>query len=227
MLAMVYHIHIWQVLLQLSCNDTCQYECDANNLTGTLTGSKILLTEKLTNGSLVIPCLDQCIPFCYQLQHCLQIIWNQHYRKSYNKMLVQINSFSHLTYCISLWDFMAYVIEIALDIFCWPVLTHWGRVMHICIVKITIIGSDNGLSPERHQAIIWTNAGILLIGPLGTNFSDIVIEIKTFSLKKMSSAKCVHFVWGLNVLKGWGCRWSILEEMSTGSHTRWFVVTIK
>ena len=35
-------------------------------------------------------------------------------------------------------------------------LTHWGRVMHICISKLTIIGSDNGLSPRRRQAIIWT-----------------------------------------------------------------------
>ena len=45
--------------------------------------------------------------------------------------------------------------------------------------KLTIIGSDNGLSPGRRQAIIWTNAGtcILLIGPLGTNFSEILIEI--------------------------------------------------
>ena len=50
------------------------------------------------------------------------------------------------------------------------VLTHWGRVTYIRIGKLTIIGSDNGLSPGRRQAIIWTNAGILLIGPLGTNF---------------------------------------------------------
>ena len=56
-------------------------------------------------------------------------------------------------------------------------LTHWGRVTHICVNKLTIIGSDNGLSPGRRQAIIWTNAGILLIGPLGTNFSEILIEI--------------------------------------------------
>ena len=48
-----------------------------------------------------------------------------------------------------------------------------------------IIGSDNGLSPVRRQAIIWTNAGILLIGPLGTNFSEILIGIHTFSCKKM------------------------------------------
>ena len=45
-------------------------------------------------------------------------------------------------------------------------LTHWGRVTHICVGKLTNIDSDNGLSPERRQAIIWTNVGILLIGPL-------------------------------------------------------------
>ena len=60
---------------------------------------------------------------------------------------------------------------------------HWGRVTHICVSKIIIIGSDNGLSPGRRQAIIWTNAGILLIGPLGTNFCGTSIEIHTFSLK--------------------------------------------
>ena len=51
---------------------------------------------------------------------------------------------------------------------------------HICVVKLTIIGSDNGLSPGRRQAIIWTNAGILVIRPLGTNFSEILIGIQTF-----------------------------------------------
>ena len=56
-------------------------------------------------------------------------------------------------------------------------LTHWGRVTHICASKLTIIGSDNSLSPGRRQAIIWTNAGIMLIGPLGTNFSEILNKI--------------------------------------------------
>ena len=70
---------------------------------------------------------------------------------------------------------------------CW--LAHWGRVTHICVSKQTIIGSDDGLSPGRRQAIIWTNAGILLIGTLGTNFSEISIEIPTFSFMKMSAAK--------------------------------------
>ena len=56
---------------------------------------------------------------------------------------------------------------------------------YIFVVNLAIIGSDNGLSPGRRQAIIWTNDGILLIGPLGTNFSEISIEIHTFSFKKM------------------------------------------
>ena len=77
-------------------------------------------------------------------------------------------------------------------------LTHWGRATHICVGKLTTIGSDNGLSPGRRQAIIWTNAGILLIGPLGTNVSEILIGIKPFSFKqmhlKMSSAKWRPFV---------------------------------
>ena len=76
---------------------------------------------------------------------------------------------------------------------------------HICVGNLTIIGSDNGLSPVRRQAIIWTKAGILLIGLLGTNFSEIVIEILTFSFKKMrlkvSSAKWRPFCLGLNVLR--------------------------
>ena len=82
-------------------------------------------------------------------------------------------------------------------------LTHWGRVTHICISKQTSIGSDNGFSPGRHQAIIRTDAGILLIGPLGTNFSEISIEIHILSFKKMhlkmSSGKWWPFCLGLNV----------------------------
>ena len=68
---------------------------------------------------------------------------------------------------------------------CLFALTHWGRVTPICVSNRTIFGSDNGLSPSRRQAIIWANAEILLIGPLGTNFSEISIEIHIFSFKKM------------------------------------------
>ena len=55
----------------------------------------------------------------------------------------------------------------------------------ICVSELTIIGSDNGLSPGRRHAIIWNIAGLLLIEPLGTNFSEILIGIQTFSFKKM------------------------------------------
>ena len=88
-----------------------------------------------------------------------------------------------------------------------PVLPnhHWRRVTHICSGNLTIISSDNGLSPGWCQVIIWTNAGILLIGPLGTNFSEILIKIPTVSLKKiclkMSSVKCCPFRVDLNVLR--------------------------
>ena len=83
-------------------------------------------------------------------------------------------------------------------------LTHWGQVTHICVSKQTIIGSDNGLSPDRRQAIIWTNARILLRGTLGTNFSEILSKIHTFSFKKMhlemSSAEWLQFRLGVDVL---------------------------
>ena len=98
---------------------------------------------------------------------------------------------------------------------CWPLLellrwystshlTHWGRVTHICVGTLTIIGSDNGLSPSRHQAIIWTNAELLLIGPLGTNLNETLIKTLAFSFKKMrlkvSSVKWRPSCLGLNVL---------------------------
>ena len=65
------------------------------------------------------------------------------------------------------------------------VLTHWGRVTQISVSKLTIIGFDNGLSPDRRQAIIGTNAGILLIPNLWTNISEVLSEIHTFSFRKM------------------------------------------
>ena len=93
---------------------------------------------------------------------------------------------------------------VTIYILTFQVFTHWGRVTHICVSKLTITGSPNGMSPRRRQSIIWTNAGILLIGPLGTNLSEILSEIWTFSFKKKhlktSSAKWRPFCLGLNVL---------------------------
>ena len=110
-------------------------------------------------------------------------------------------------------------------------LIHWGRVTHICVGKQIIIGS--GLSPGRRQAIIWTNAGILLIGPLGTNFSENLIRIQTSSFNKMhlkmSFAKWHSFCLGLNVLRVNGFRWTcpittrFFFYLRTGrSRIRWY-----
>ena len=83
-------------------------------------------------------------------------------------------------------------------------LTHWDRVMNICITNLTITGSGNGLLPGQCQAITWTNAAILLIRTLGTSFSKIISEIHTFSFTKMhlkmSSGIWWPFCIGLNVL---------------------------
>ena len=89
--------------------------------------------------------------------------------------------------------------------FCSIAATHRGPVTHICVSNLTIIGPDNGLSPDRCQAIIWTNAGILLIGPLGTNFSQwnsnrnsyIFIQENPFNI--MSFGKWRPFCFGLNM----------------------------
>ena len=67
-----------------------------------------------------------------------------------------------------------------------------------------MIGSDNGFSPGRRQAIIWTNAGILLMRTLATHIGEILSEIHIFSFQKMhlkmSSTKWQLFCLGLNVL---------------------------
>ena len=84
------------------------------------------------------------------------------------------------------------------DIFKFPWAIDSLRPNDACIDNVTIIGLDNGMSPGRHLIIIRTNAGIVLIGPLGRNFSETLIGIHKFSFMKrhlkLSSAKWHHFV---------------------------------
>ena len=106
-------------------------------------------------------------------------------------------------------------------------LTHCDRVTNTCVSKPTITGSDNGLSPGRLQAIIWTNAGILLIGLLGTNFSEMLSEIQTFSLRKirlkMSSEKCCPFRLGLNVLSVLYHTFSVMAYRTTSPAVKYMI----
>ena len=62
-----------------------------------------------------------------------------------------------------------------------PSLTHLPYCLINASVNWVHIGSGNGLSPVRRQAITGTNAGVLSIELLGTNFSQIL----SFSVKKM------------------------------------------
>ena len=64
-------------------------------------------------------------------------------------------------------------------------------------VVSAIIGLHDGLSSVRHQAIIWTNAGLLSNETLGTNFSGILIEIQTFSLKRNAFE---NIVWKMSAI---------------------------
>ena len=109
--------------------------------------------------------------------------------------------------------------------------TYWGRATHICVSKQIIIGSDNGVSPGRRQAIIRTNAGISLIWTMGTNFSEILSEFIHFHSRKyiwkccleigviLSRPQCVKTI-GLNNL--W---WCSIHHIWLSSNT-WYVIHI-
>ena len=102
---------------------------------------------------------------------------------------------------------------------------------HLCVGNLTIIGSDNGLSPGRRQAITWTNVGILLIEPLGTNFSEMLGEIHTYSFKKIhlkvSSGKWWPFCLGLNMLNSLPCHHAKCVLNGLFAHSLWCQVDMK
>ena len=91
-------------------------------------------------------------------------------------------------------------------------ISSFNLLRHICVSRLIIIGSDNGLPPGRRQAMIWTNAWILLIGPLGANYIEILLVIHIFSFKKMhftmlprkgilSRPQCLECVFDVSVNK--------------------------
>ena len=97
----------------------------------------------------------------------------------------------------------------------------WWRIY--ASINWDSIGSDNGLSPIRRQAIIWTNAGLLWIRPEETNVSEILFKIQNFSFTKMhlkiSSAKrrtfCPKFLRCMPPMKFLGMGKSLMETFSS------------
>ena len=101
-------------------------------------------------------------------------------------------------------------------------LAHWGRVAHKGVSKLTAMVSDNGVLPGRPRAIIWANAGILLIGHLATKFNEVAININTFLFKKIHlkmSGKWRLFCLGISQLRQ--C-WLLVSQKSRDVLTwRW------
>ena len=62
----------------------------------------------------------------------------------------------------------------------------------ICVVNRVSIGSNNGLSPGRRQAIIWTNADISSIRTQRAYFNEIAFEIQIFLFMKMRFEHVVY-----------------------------------
>ena len=74
---------------------------------------------------------------------------------------------------------------------------------HDAYMNSVCIDPGSGLSPDRYQAIIWTNVALLPIEPFKVHSSKIVITIWTFSVKNMlfrMCPKCRTFYSGINVL---------------------------
>ena len=109
-----------------------------------------------------------------------------------------------------------------------PSLTHWDMMTHICLGNLTIIGSDKGLSPGRPEAINWTNDGLLLIRPLVTNFSEILIFFLHFH-----SRKCIlryrlendsHFISRSQCVNARRSTWRVFcfKSVSCSLEIKWF-----
>ena len=124
--------------------------------------------------------------------------------KKINTTITEIHSYeiiSSQTWCFKSHHVLSELkLHTALDIICLHALTHFPWCRIYASVNRVSIGSDNGLSPARRQAITWNNAGLLSIAPLRTSFSEIWIQILNFALKKMRqkmlSAKWRHLCRG-------------------------------
>ena len=154
--------------------------------------------------------------------------------KAIRLLMIWTINYLSITRLLFIWIDKTHIMFSHLTLF-WPpilsflIVSHWGRVTHTCASKLTIIGSDNDLLPGRWEATIWTIAGVLLIGPLGTHFREILNEIHTYSFKKMhlkmSSAKWRQFCLGLNVLTKikWSgaCFIELYEVISLSTAWKW------
>ena len=136
-----YRAHIKQVSLQLSCGLPCQTWTWFKRFRLWYRKSKIIpygeFNERIVFSVYIISYGIHILPIYVTFQRSDQIKDFPGY---------EISSLIELTNIP------------AANMFLLTCLTHWGWVTHIYVSKITIVGSDNSLSPDRRKAIFWTNA---------------------------------------------------------------------
>ena len=149
----------------------------------TFNGGLINLFLQLDNGWVIIPHSLICVQLLMHLIYKM-LVWQislckrlQVISEMYN--LHQISGVCHSRWCVSNIRSIKLLTIKQLYIFAkcaldgagshLSVVTHVlsHAYMHISVGNLTIIGSDNGLSPGWCQVIIGKNIGIVLIGPLG------------------------------------------------------------
>ena len=98
-------------------------------------------------------------------------------------------------------------------------LRHWGRLAHICVCILSIIGLDNGLSPGRCQPIIWTNTGKLLMGSLGKKLQWKFNQNSYIFIIKNAFE---NIVWKMAAILS-----QCLNVLRSRTHTSWMIICLE
>ena len=89
-------------------------------------------------------------------------------------------------------------------------LTHWRQVTHICISRLTIIGSDNGLSPSHYLNQCWNIVNLTPRNKLQWNIdwnSYISIQENGFEMVVCVMAAILSWPQCVNSLRPSNCGW--------------------
>ena len=110
-------------------------------------------------------------------------------------------------------------------LFCnlWLYFTHLRLLPHTCLSELSSIGSGDGLSHLWHQAITWNNTGLLSIGLLGTNFSEIWIRILSFSFKEMHLKLSSAYIAAILSRRRWVKEFAMITSKSSQQYRDHFV----
>ena len=127
---------------------------------------------------------------CVGICPCIPVSFNQFNRENHNENTLKYEMLQNGHRLDLCWTAFALLLFRQSKFSKFVYISHWVRVTHLCVSQLTIISSGNGLYFGRRRAIIGANAGLLLVGPLGPNFSEILIQFHSIKMHfKMSSGK--------------------------------------